>query len=40
MQPRQKYVNKVYTENTNINLKNVKNVEKLFLMEKNKKTYV
>ena len=40
MQSRQKYVNKVYTENININLKNVKNVEKLFLIEKNKKTYV
>ena len=35
-----KYTNKVYTENLNINLKNVENVEKLFLIEKNKKNYV
>ena len=35
-----KYVNEVYTENININLKNVENVEKLFLIEKNKKNYV
>ena len=34
-------MNKVYTENININnLKNVENVEKLVLIEKNKKTYV
>ena len=33
-------MNKVYAENININLKNVENVEKLFLIEKNKKTYV
>ena len=32
-------MNKVYTENININLKNVENVEKLLLIEKNKKTY-
>ena len=33
-------MNEVYTENININLKNVENVEKLFLIGKNKKTYV
>ena len=33
------FVNKVYTENISINLKNVENVEKLFVM-KNEKTYV
>ena len=32
-----KYVNEVYTENININLKNVENVEKLFLIGKNNK---
>ena len=31
-------MNKVYTENININLKNVENVEKLFLTEKNKRS--
>ena len=29
-------MNKVYTENINIDLKNIKNVEKLFLIGKNK----
>ena len=33
-------MNKVYTENININFEDVENVEKLFLIEKNKKTYV
>ena len=30
-------MNEVYTENMNINFKNVENVEKLFLIGKNKK---
>ena len=34
------YVNRVYTENININLKNVQNVEKNNLTKKNKKPYV
>ena len=34
------YVNRVYTENININLKNVDNVEKNNLTKKNKKPYV
>ena len=34
-------MNKVYTENININLKNVENVgKKINLIEKNKKSYV
>ena len=40
MQSRQKFVNEVYIEKGNINLKDLENVEKLFLIEKNKKTYV
>ena len=36
----EKYEEKVYTENTNIDLKNFDKTEKLLLMEKNKKTYV
>ena len=36
----EKYEEKVYTENINIDLKNFDKTEKLLLMEKNKKTYV
>ena len=35
-----KYVNQIYKEYINLNLKNFENVEKLFLIEKNKKTYM